>query len=265
MPKEKIVNPNLYLQDAHLYDLDDRDLLKKDIPFYVEFAAKCGGSILELACGTGRITIPLAEAGYEIWAIELSDTMIEQFRLKMVKLSQTTAASIHLFQGDMSNFELGRKFSLVIVPYRSFQILQDETLEKACLERVYHHLEDGGYFIIDLGNFAKIEESEWESDKETLDWATEDPKTGNVVCRTHIKRGIDKKNQIVHIKKTYYVTKEDTSIERITKEASAKYFHEDQIKTLLKSNGFKIVGEMGFYDGRPINDGSEFIFICQKK
>ncbi len=263
--RDKKINKNLYLQDAHLYDLDDRDLLKVDISFYVEFAFKIKGPILELACGTGRITIPIAEAGHEIWAIELSDTMIEQFRLKIGNLSQETAARIHLVQGDMSNFVLERMFPLVIIPYRSFQILQDETLEIACLKSVYRHLTDNGYFIIDLGNFAKIEESEWESDKEILDWANVEPGTGYVVCRAHKKKGMDKQNQVVHLQKTYYITKDDGSVEKIFKRVSAKYFHERQIKNLLISNGFKIVKEMGFYDGRPIGEGSEFIFICQKK
>lgn len=55
------VQPNLYTKAAFLYDFDDRDIVKSDIPFYLEYAAKYRGNILELACGTGRVSLVLAE------------------------------------------------------------------------------------------------------------------------------------------------------------------------------------------------------------
>ncbi|BAE85568.1 class I SAM-dependent methyltransferase [Desulfitobacterium hafniense] len=64
---------NVYKNSAHLYDLDQRDLVTADIPFYLGYAGKFGGGILELGCGTGRIAIPLAEAGYDITALDLSE------------------------------------------------------------------------------------------------------------------------------------------------------------------------------------------------
>ncbi|MCK4763873.1 MAG: class I SAM-dependent methyltransferase [Candidatus Aminicenantes bacterium] len=262
---EKKFERNLYIKDAHLYDLDNRYLLKADIPFYIDFAAKNKGPILELASGTGRVTIPLAEAGNEMWGIELSETMIEQFKSKLKKLPRETVNRVHLIKGDMSNFKLEQKFPLVIIPYRSFQVLQDENLENACLQGIYNHMTDDGYFIITLGNFAKVADREWEKDDEVFDWENIDPQTGYNVRRTHRKKGIDKTNQVVHIQKTYYITKGNELIDKISKEISAKYFFENQIKERLSYKGFKIIDEMGSYDGKPITEGTEFIFMCQKK
>ncbi|HLP49109.1 MAG TPA: class I SAM-dependent methyltransferase, partial [Candidatus Kapabacteria bacterium] len=102
------MNKNTYLNDARFYDLDPRELLKTDIPFYLKYAAKIGGDILELACGSGRITIPLAEAGHNVWGLEFSETMLEQFRKKMTHLSKKTSTKIQLIQGDMSHFKIPR-------------------------------------------------------------------------------------------------------------------------------------------------------------
>lgn len=256
---------NLYKKDSHLYDLDNREIMKIDIPFYLEYASRSKGDILELGCGTGRVTIPLAEAGYEIWGIELSDTMIEQFKSKIKNLPQKTAERIHLIKGDMSNFTIDRKFPLIIIPIRSFQILNDENLENTCLHSIYNHMTDEGYFILDIGNFNKIKENSGGNNDEVFDWENTDPKTGNRVSRYHIIERIDKEKQVVFIKKIYRITKQDGSIEKIDKHIQWKYFYEDQAKKLLTYNGFNIVKEMGSYNGSPLNEGTEFIFVCQKK
>lgn len=260
---------NLYVNDARFYDLDPRDFLKADIPFYLRCAAKIGGPILELACGTGRITIPLAEAGHDVWGLEYSETMLEQFENKMTGLPKETADKIHLVQGDMSHFQLDREFAfpLVILPCRSFQLLYDEEKEKACLKCVYSHLAGNGFFIIDIGNFIpnKEKEGEWVSGEEFFDWENSDPKTGDKIQRSHIRKEIDMERQIIYPQKTFRITRPDGTTEQVVKRSPFKYFFEDQVRNLLVTNGFKIVEEMGYYDGRPITEkNSEFLFVCRK-
>jgi SAM-dependent methyltransferase len=257
---------NLYLNDAQFYDLDNRDVTKVDIPFYLKYAEQIKGSILELACGTGRITIPLAKAGHEIWAAELSETMIRQFKAKLKELPQETAGKVHLLQADMSNFSLGQKFPLIILPCRSFQLLLEGPLEKACLKNIHRHLAEKGTFIIDVGNFIgnKDKEKEWQSEKEIFDWENTDPRTGFKIRRMHINKEIDTGKQIIYPRKIYYITKHDGSIETVCKRSPWKYFYEEQIKELLTAADFKIIAEMGTYDGKPFAEGSDFIFVCQK-
>ena len=258
------IEKNLYLNDAQFYDLDTREVTKVDIPFYLEQAAKTSGGILELACGTGRITIPLANAGHEIWGVELSESMIRQFKHKIKDLPKETSARIHLIQGDMTNFSIPQKFPLIILPARSFQLLLDEEAESRCLKNIHAHLADNGYLIIDVANYAKDVDKGWVSDEEIFDWENIDPATGYKVHRTHIKKEIDLERHIICPLKIYHITKNDGSVEKIFKRSPWKYFYEDQIKSLITGNGFKITSEMGSYDGKPIGEGSEFIFFCQK-
>jgi SAM-dependent methyltransferase len=256
---------NLYINDAHLYDLDNRDELKRDIPFYIEFAQKINEPILELACGTGRLTIPLAEAGHEVWGVELSTQMLEQFKIKISNLPQEISGKIHLFQEDMSEFSLDRKFPLIIIPGRSFQLLYKEETENSCLKHVLEHLTDDGYFIVSIADFVGGRENVWVNNEEVFDWENVDPKTGFKVRRTHIKKEIDTHKQIIYPQKNYYIMKYDNLIEKIVKRSPWKYFSLTQIRNLLISNGFNIIKEMGSYDEKPIGEGSEFIFISQRK
>lgn len=258
------IEKNLYIKDAHLYDLDNRDFLKNDIPFYIEFAKKIKDPILELACGTGRVTIPLAEAGHDIWGLEFSEQMLEQFKTKTRNLHQRTSDKIHLVHGDMSNFNIDRKFSFVFIPNRSFQLLYKKEREIKCLKSVHKHMSDEGHFIIDIADFVGDRENEWVNNEEVFDWENIDPKTGYKIRRTHIKKEIDTGRQIIYPQKNYYIMEDDKLVEKIVKRSPWKYFSLAQIRNLLISNGFKIIKEMGSYDEKPIGEGTEFIFISKK-
>jgi len=196
---------NLFRVTASLYDLDQRNITKDDISFYLEYALKLHGSILELACGTGRVTIPLANEGYNIWGIDLSKEMLDQLKVKMENLQEEVKQRIHITHADMTNFELGREFSLIIIPFRSFQSLTLEEQQKACLHTVHRHLSEDGYFIIDVFKpYAQLDKS-W-IQPEVLDWETVNPITNNKVRRTHIRREIDVENQIIYPELIYYIT-----------------------------------------------------------
>jgi SAM-dependent methyltransferase len=258
---------NLYINDAQFYDLDNRKIVKVDIPFYLNFAKKTEVDILELACGTGRLTIPLAEAGNNVWGLEYSETMLNQFKYKMEQLPESISQRIKLIHGDMSQFSLNRSFPLIILPNRSFQLLLEDELENSCLQTIRRHLNSNGDFIINIGNFIKSKEmvASWVDDTEFFDWENTDPNTGFNVRRSHIRKEIDSKRQIIFPYKTYRITKKDGSTETITKRSPWRYFFYNQIKEKLISNGFRIIHEFGSYEGDPISkEGPEFIFICRK-
>ena len=74
---------NLLRNSAWLYDVDNRDNLHDDIPFYLEYAKQQQGEILELGCGTGRVALALAADGFRVTGLDLSQQMLDVFRKKM--------------------------------------------------------------------------------------------------------------------------------------------------------------------------------------
>ena len=103
---------------ADIYDAVYADLTH-DIDFYVEQARACGGPVLELGCGTGRVSLAIAAAGIDVTGIDISPRMIAAAQAK----AERRGLSAHcIFQsGDMADPQIADRFPLVIMPFRSFQ------------------------------------------------------------------------------------------------------------------------------------------------
>jgi len=109
---------------------------KEEIPFYVQLAKEHGGPVLELGCGTGRITLPIAEVGIEAVGLDLSDDMLEIARQKLSRMPQAVQAKIKSVEGNMADFTLEQQFSLVILPNNQFRELLTTKEQRNCLIRI---------------------------------------------------------------------------------------------------------------------------------
>lgn len=258
-----MAKPNLYEKTAYLYDYDNRDIVKADIPFYLEYAAKYPGEVLELACGTGRVSISLARNGYQVFGIDLSGSMLEQLELKLSEESSNVKERVKIGKYDMSDFELGREFSLIIVPFRSFQSLVTEESQRRCLQCVYKHLKNDGVFIINVFQpYKKLDES-WVY-PEAIQWKTIDEKTGNKIIKKHRGNKIDLEKQVIYPEMIYQLITPNGEIKEARESLELKYYYYDQLKELLESEGFNILKEFGYYDKSEIQQGKEMIFVCNK-
>ncbi|MCI0438432.1 MAG: class I SAM-dependent methyltransferase, partial [Chloroflexi bacterium] len=128
---------------ARYYDYFSHGLAG-DATFYVEEAVKAGSPVLELGCGTGRVTIPVAQAGVEIVGLDLSESMLAVAKEKVASLGGETRKRIEFAHGDMGSFYLNRRFKLAIIPYRSFIHLLTPDDQRQALHRIRDHLEGGG-------------------------------------------------------------------------------------------------------------------------
>ena len=131
---------------ARFYDHEQKDFVK-DIPFYLDYAKECGGEVLELACGTGRVLLPIARAGIGITGLDASEEMLNIARRG---IDDTIKNKVTLVKGDMKAFQFSKKFSMIFIAFRSFQCLLTKEEQLSCLECVWKHLADNGTFIIDL-------------------------------------------------------------------------------------------------------------------
>src|SRR5258708_26758973 len=122
----------------------------QDVAFYRDAVREFGDPVLELGCGTGRISMALAEAGKRITGLDLSERMLERAVKKRAALRVEARERVHLVQGNMAGFELGEKFRLIIIPFRPFQHLLEVHQQINCLECARKHLAPGGRLILDV-------------------------------------------------------------------------------------------------------------------
>lgn len=135
--------------DTFLYDLvHDPFASGQILQFFKDSAAEYGPSVLELACGTGNILIPLAEAGVDISGLDISDSMLSTCRRKAAEKN----VAISVTKGDMRSFRVDRKFDLIYVAGNSFQHLHSTGEVTECFESAKLHLADGGRFLVEVYN-----------------------------------------------------------------------------------------------------------------
>ena len=133
--------------DALFYDQVVNDW-PGELDFYLDYARPViarRGKILEVACGTGRVTLPLVQNGANITALDLSPAMLQIARSK-----SSREGDVRWVEASMRAFELGEQFDLIIVPGHSFQFMLTAEDQLTCLETMKRHLASGGILIIHL-------------------------------------------------------------------------------------------------------------------
>lgn len=120
-----------------------------DVAYYVGLACGTRGPVLEYGVGTGRIALPMAEAGRNVIGVDLSAAMLRVCRDKLA-LRPDLAKRVTLRRGDMRRVRLGRRFPLVIAPFNTVLHLYQRRDVEQFLRRVAEHLTPRGRFVFDF-------------------------------------------------------------------------------------------------------------------
>lgn len=138
---------------AALYDGEHRSL-SADIDLYlaVLHEARVRGPVLELGCGSGRVAVPLAMAGYRVTGLDLSPAMLRRARGRRRGLAPDAAMRLRFSQQDMRRFRFRHSFDAAVVAFSSLALLTDPTDRLACLRCLADHLRPRSPAVIDLPN-----------------------------------------------------------------------------------------------------------------
>jgi len=143
-------NADLYHARPDLYDLMHEDQVE-DVRFIRDYAATliAGARVLELGCGSGRLLLPLLDAGASVTGIDREPAMLTAAAERLAKYGDR----VQLIEGDMTRFEApGDPFEVAIVGLNTFMHLLTIRNQLACLECVHRHLRPGGSLLIDLAS-----------------------------------------------------------------------------------------------------------------
>lgn len=260
-----IENPNAYYGGGlgvELYDLfTGGGLLTGDVDFYLDFAKGLKGPILELGVGTGRIAVPLAEAGHEIVGVDLSPAMLKVAAAKLAGKSEL-AHRLTLIEASMTDFDLGRIFSLALIPARSFQHVIEPVQQRAVLERVRRHLSPGAPLILDLfdPNFELL----FAKDVSALQREARHPRTGHRVRRSVIARDSDPFRQT--IRETLRFEEFNAANDVVRHEETSwtlRWMTREETRCLLELSGFKPVAQFSDFQKSPPAYGREQLWVAE--
>ena len=240
------------------YDLLYADL-EEDIPFWIEKAHQCNGKILEIGCGTGRITIPIAKSNVYVTGIDISSHMLKI--LKKKSLQNNVHIDTHLM--DMRALDLKELFNLIIVPYRGFQHLLTITDQEQSLISMRKTLNANGHLIINLfpPNIEMFDQNKlisYESktiannhkqEKLTIRHRVQvDPETQNVSVDLFTQH----QNEGIIFKEQYF-------------EYTLSYLYEKEAEYLFRNCGYQVIDLYGDYNRGPYQSGSaDMIWVLEK-
>lgn len=240
------------IYDANIYDGMNTKLA--DLQFYKRWLPKNKDArILELCCGTGRLTLPIAKDGYNISGVDYTSSMLEQAKVK----ASEGGLNVEFIEADIRTLDLPEKYDLIFIPFNSIHHLyKNEDLFKT-FKVVKNHLKEGGLFLLDCfnPNIQFIVEGEKEQ-KEIAEYTTKD---GREVLIKQIMQ-YENKTQINRIEWHYFINGEFNSIQNL----DMRMFFPQELDSYLEWIGFNIIHKFGDFEEEAFNDNSEKqIFVCQ--
>ncbi|MFH1679243.1 MAG: class I SAM-dependent methyltransferase [Candidatus Eisenbacteria bacterium] len=238
--------------------------LRGDVAFYREHALRLGGPVLELACGTGRVAWPLAEAGLDVVGLDLSEAMLEVAREKAARYPSETRQRIRFLRGNMADFDLGRSFALAVIAFRSFQSLLTPEEERSCLECVRRHLLPGGRLLVN--NFdprldyclpgAPSPAIRRDGVRHAL--------TGNEVRIEVVSRAVDPLCQRIEEKWRFAeIGAAGVEVRAEEETLRLRWIYRWEMRHLLELCGFEVEAEFSDFEGSPPAYGKEQIWVAR--
>ncbi len=236
-----------------------------DIAFYVDLARAAQPPVLELACGTGRVTLRIAQAGVPVVGVASSAGMLARARIKADSLGDLP---VRWVQADMREFQLSERFGLAMIPARSFLHLVEPADQVQALVTIRDHLIPGGrlalnLFVPDLHLIAQHSGST----PETLQFSTEflDPESGDRIVVWDSRRYVIPTQHIHNRFRYEQVDTRGAVIATRCRELSLCYIWPREMEHLLVRCGFEIEALYGWFDHRPFEArSSEQVWIARR-
>jgi ubiquinone/menaquinone biosynthesis C-methylase UbiE len=251
---------NEYDAIAPFYDVEHAHF-DEDLDMYLNFADICGGKILELACGSGRVLLPLAGEGYELTGV---DTSAEMLHLAQQRLQDAGVADrCTLVQQDICALKLPQKFHMAFIALGSFGHITTRIAQQQALAATRAHLTTGGTFILDISN-ADAHYME-EMSGQVLHQGTWHAKDGTIM--THfVSPASANDRHLLELTHFYERHSQGGPVERTVVTTYLYLFERNEIELLVEQAGFTIKDVYGDHDLNTYHlESPRLIIIAEAK
>ena len=236
-----------------------------DLPFYLELAEQISGPILEVACGTGRVLLPIARKGIEIHGVDNSRPMLKILEKRLAREPHEVRQRVTLHEGDMRDFRLSSRYPLVIIPFRPMQHMHTVEDQVSALTSATSHLSENGILAFDVF-YPKFDLITMKMGEEVLEFEwSPGPDSAEVVRRYFRKDSVDKIHQIFYFTFIYRTIRAGELILEETEAFRLSYFTYPHLRALFLLAGLEPVAEYGSFAKDPLdNSAQQMIFLLRK-
>ncbi len=251
---------NEYDLIAPFYDIEHAHF-SEDLDMYTNFAELSGGKILELACGSGRVLLPLAQAGYELTGVDSSARMLE---LARETLQEAGAAGRCTFvQQDIVELGLGQKFRMAFIALGSFAHITTRKAQQQTLSAARAHLSPGATFVVDISNSdarymeelsgQMLHQGSWQDKDKTYLTHFVSPASATQRHLLELTHFYDRHSQGGPVQRTVVTT-------------SLYLFERSEMELLLEQAGFVVKDVYGDHDMGPYAlESPRMIFVAEAR
>jgi SAM-dependent methyltransferase len=251
---------------AELYDAENEHhaMLQEDVPFFLGQLPKRRQSVLELACGTGRAAIPIAQAGHRVVGVDFDPAMIAiaQRKASFVGLAKR---ELDLRVGDALRVNLRQKFDWVCILFNTF--LSFSTLEQqdACLEVVKRHLKPNARLFMDIlqPNVGLLAQEKSRDLDPHLFFA---PTLGTNVLKTiDVERDPSKQLEKVTFRYRWHDRNGRPRPNQRTMKFNMTFVFPRELQLLLERHGMQVEAMWGNYDGSVLDADSPRMIVRARR
>lgn len=243
---------------APFYDVEHAHF-SDDLDMYRNFAELNGGSVLELACGSGRVLLPLAKDGYDVTGVDTSANMLALAREQAQEAGVLSRCT--LMQQDMRTMHLDRTFRLAFIALGSFAHITTRKEQQQALATIRAHLSKGATFILDISNADArymeelgghlLHQGTWRRDNDTMLTHFVSPATSADKHLLELTHFYDQHSQGGIVQRTVITT-------------YLYLFGRSEMELLLEQAGFVVKDVYGEYDFGPYSlESPRMIFITE--
>ena len=254
-----------YRAIAEYYDAENERLewLQHDVPFFLrQLPRRRRYDVLELACGTGRAAIPIAQAGHRVVGIDYDPEMLALADRKRASVGLSTR-QLNLVHADALTLDLRRTFHVAAIFFNTFLAFTTLAEQDALLQVVRRHLRPRGIFWLDVfqPNLALLAKEKTTGLEPAIFFV---PALNRTVY-TDADLRVDPDKQLQHVTFNYRWFDEHGTPRRAKREFDLTFLFPRELRILLERNGFVVEKLFGDYDGGPIDaDSPRMIARCRR-
>ncbi len=258
------MQPKQYRAIAEYYDAENERLawLQHDVPFFIRQLPKRSQDVLELATGTARAAIPIAQAGHRVVGVDYAPQMLALARRKRDAMG-LSERELSLVRGDVLKLDLRRKFDWVAVFFNTFLSFATLAQQDACLQVLRKHLRPRGRFWLDIfqPNLALLASDESKGIEPGVFYVPSLART--VYMDVDVRRNPSRQQQRITFNYRWF---DERGVERFERTVfDLTFIFPRELQILLERNGLVIEKLYGDHDGSPLTaDSPRIIARCRR-